>query len=51
MGRAEARRLGLPWHAATKWKSSLKRTGDLREDALKRLRAALVAPPPAEPAP
>ncbi len=51
MGRAEARRLGLPWHTVTKWKSSLKWTGDLRGDALKRLRGALVAPPPAEPAP
>ncbi len=51
MGRAEAGRLGLPWHAVTKWKSSLKRTGGLRGDALNRLKAALVAPPPAEPAP
>ena len=41
----------MPWHAVTKWKATLKRTGALRGDALKRLRGALVAPPPAEPAP
>ncbi len=45
MGRAEARRLGLPWPSVTRWKRSLKKNGDLRGDALKRLRTALVAPP------
>jgi hypothetical protein len=43
MGRAEARRLGLPWHAVTKWKATLRRQGSLRKDALVRLKRALVA--------
>jgi len=43
MGRAEARRLGLPWHAVTKWKETLKKKGPLRGDALVRLKRALVA--------
>ena len=43
MGRAEARRLGLPWHAVTKWKGRLRRQGSLRKDALGRLKRALVA--------
>ncbi len=45
MGRAEARRLGVPWHAVTKWKATLHRQGSLRKDALGRLKRALVAPP------
>ncbi len=51
MGRAEARRLGLPWNRVGAWKRTVRRTGTLRGDALRRLKAALVAPPPAEPAP
>ena len=51
MGRAEARRLGLPWNRVGGWKRTVRRTGTLRGDALRRLKAALVAPPPAEPAP
>jgi hypothetical protein len=42
MGRAEARRLGLPWNRVGGWKRTLGRTGTLRGDALKRLKAALV---------
>ena len=50
-GRAEARRIGLPWHAVTKWKATLHREGSLRNDALGRLKHTLVAPPPAQPTP
>ena len=42
MGRVEARRLGLPWRAVTRWKSSLRKRRVLRRDALGRLRTALV---------
>ena len=42
MGRAEAPRLGLPWHAVTKWKVALSQQGTLRKDALGRLKRALV---------
>jgi hypothetical protein len=42
MGRAEARRLGLPWNRVGGWKRTLRKTGALRGDALKRLKAALV---------
>ena len=51
MGRGEARRLGLPWNRVGGWKRTVRRTGTLRGDALRRLKAALVAPPPVEPAP
>ena len=51
MGRAETRRLGLPWSSVTGWKRAVRRTGKLRGDALRRLKAALVAPSFTEPAP
>ncbi|MCI4335933.1 MAG: hypothetical protein L3K17_01870 [Thermoplasmata archaeon] len=41
MGRAQARRLGLPWNRVGGWKRSLRRTGTLREKALRRLKRAL----------
>ena len=43
MGRAEARRVGLSWHAVTKYKATLRRNGSLRKDALGRWKRALVA--------
>ena len=42
MGRAEARRLKHDWGTVQSRKRSLKKTGTLRGDALKRLKAALV---------
>ncbi len=45
MGRAEARRLGLPWNRVGGWKRSLKRSGKLRGDALNRLKGAMVQAP------
>jgi hypothetical protein len=42
MGRAEAQRLGLPWNRVGGWKRTLRRTGSLRGDALKRLKTALI---------
>ena len=43
LGRGQARRLGLPWNRVGGWKRTLRRTGTLRVDALRRLKAALVA--------
>ena len=45
VGRAEARRLGLPWNRVGGWKRSLKRSGKLRGDALNRLKGAMVQAP------
>jgi hypothetical protein len=45
MGRAEARRRGLPWNRVGGWKRSLKRSGKLRGDALNRLKGAMVQAP------
>ncbi len=42
MGRAEARRLGLPWNRVGGWKWTVRRTGALRGDALRRLKWALI---------
>ena len=42
MGRAEARRLGLPWNRVGGWKRTVRRTGTLRGDALRRLKRALI---------
>ena len=42
MGRAEARERGLPWRRVKEWKQSLRASGELRADALSRLRAALL---------
>ena len=42
MGRGEAKRLGLTYRAVKKWKSRIRSGCELRDDALDRLRAALV---------
>ena len=42
MERAEARRLGLPWNRVGGWKRTVRRTGTLRGDALRRLKRALI---------
>jgi hypothetical protein len=42
MGRGEARGLGLTYRAVKKWKSRIRSGCELRDDALDRLRAALV---------
>ncbi len=42
MGRAEARRVGLPWNRVGSWKRTVRRTGMLRGDALRRLKQALI---------
>jgi len=42
MGRGEAKERGLPWNRVGGWKRTVRRTGTLRGDALKRLKAALV---------
>ena len=42
MGRAGAHRLGLPWNRVGGWKRTLRRTGTLRGDALRRLKRALI---------
>jgi hypothetical protein len=39
----EARRLGLSWDTVRDWKRSLRRNGELRGDALARLKQALFA--------
>ena len=49
MGRAEARRLGLPWNRVGGWKRTVRKTGTLRGDALRRLKRALLSPSTASP--
>jgi len=43
MGRAEARRLGLPYRRVKEWKARVRAGDELRGDALRRLKAALLA--------
>ncbi len=43
MGRAEARRLGLPYRTVKQWKAALRERGDLRGDARERAREAILA--------
>ena len=49
MGRAEARRLGLPWNRVGGWKRTVRRTGTIRGDVLRRLKRALLSPSTASP--
>ena len=42
MGRAEARRMGLPWNRVGGSKRTVRRTGTLRGDTLRRLKRALI---------
>ncbi len=43
MGRAEARRLGLPYRRVKEWKARVRAGDELRGDALRRLKAAILA--------
>ena len=43
MGRAEARRLGLPYRRVKEWKARVRAGDDLRGDALRRLKRAILA--------
>jgi hypothetical protein len=42
MGRAEAKNRKLPWDRVMDWKQTVRKTGKLRKDALKRLMKALI---------